>query len=198
MTPSTYTLNRPVHLARRDVFLEQAADLFRASGKDRSFSSRLRRLDTTLYCLQAAVDHGALACQAESVHPHENSFLLFLRMVLYDLYAVRVIVETEGQLKDPDSPLRQLLHRPDKAKETVAFARTGEQVLQDIAHLFAMADEPFRDIRAAGLQALPPADQDRYRKASDGLRQHLAAHPPHPRRVTPGRIFSPTLEMKYG
>ena len=189
--------NRPVHLARQDAFLEKATEVFRACLADAPYKQRAQQIDTTLDYLQSAVEHGSLAANTTHTSPLEAPFLLFIRMVLFDLYSVRVIMENEHALKDRKSPLWQFLHRNGKAHEIVSFARGGEQLLQDVAHLFGMVEAPFRDIQKTLAEGMNANDRERYLRAYDGLKRHLQTKT-RPRGFTPGRIFSPTLEMKYG
>ena len=189
--------NRPVHLARQDAFLEKATEVFRTCLTDAPFKQRAQQIDTTLYCLQSAVEHGTLAANTTHASPLEAPFLLFIRMVLFDLYSVRVIMENEHALKDRRSPLWQFLHHNGKTNDVVSFARGGEQLLQDVAHLFGMVEAPFRDIQKTLAEGMNANDRERYQRAYDGLKHHLQIKT-HPRGFTPDRIFSPTLEMKYG
>ena len=197
MKNKNYNANRPVHLARRDVFLEKATEVFRACLANMSYKQRAQQIDTTLDCLQSAVEHGTLAANTTHTSPLEAPFLLFIRMVLFDLYSVRVIMENEHTLKDRKSPLWQFLHRNGKANEIVSFARNGEQLLQDVANLFGMVEAPFRDIQKTLAEGMNANDHERYQRAYDGLKRHLQTKT-RPRGFTPGRIFSPTLERKYG
>ena len=189
--------NRRVHLARRDAFLEKAMAAFRACLADMPYKQRARQIDTTLYCLQSAAEHGTLAANATHKSPLEAPFLLFIRMVLFDLYSVRVIMENEHALKDRKSTLWQFLHRNGKTDDIVSFNRGGEQLLQDVAHLFGMVKAPFRDIQKTLAEGMDANDRERYQRAYNGLKRHLKAKT-HRRIFTPGQTFSPTLEMKYG
>jgi len=197
MKNKSYDINRPVHLARQDAFLEKATEVFHACLADEPYKQRAQQIDTALYCLQSAVEHGTLTANTKHTSPLEAPFLLFIRMVLFDLYSVRVIMENEHSLKDRKSPLWQFLHRNGKANDIVSFARGGEQLLQDVAHLFDMVEAPFRDIQKTLAEGMNANDRERYQRAYDGLKRHLQTKT-HQRGFTPDRIFSPTLEMKYG
>ena len=197
MKNKRYDINRPIHLARQDAFLEKAVEIFRTCLANAPYKQRAQQIDTTLDYLQSAVEHGTLAANTDHMSPLEAPFLLFIRMVLFDLYSVRVIMENEHALKDRKSPLWQFLHRNGKASEIVSFARGGEQLLQDVAHLFGMVEAPFRDIQKTLATEMNVSDRKRYLSAYEGLKRHLQAKT-RPRGFIPGRIFSPTLEMKYG
>lgn len=190
-------INRPVHLARQDAFLEKATEVFRAYPADAPYKQQAQQIDTTLDCLQSAVEHGTLAANTTHPAPMEALFLLFIRMVLFDLYAVRMIMENEHALQDHKNPLWQFLHRNGNANEVAGFAHGGKQLLQDVAHLFGMVEAPFRNIQKTLAEGMNANDRKRYLLAYDGLKRHLQTKT-RQRGFTPGRIFSPTLEMKYG
>jgi len=197
MKNKTCDINRPVHLARQDAFLEKAAEFFRDCLAELPYKQKAQQIDVALYCLQSAAEHGNLAANTTHTSPLEAPFLLFIRMVLFNLYSVRVIMENEHALKDRKSPLWQFLHRNGKMKDVVSFERSGELLLQDVAHLFGMVEAPFRDIQATLAGEMTANERERYLRAYNGLKQHLTAKNRR-HSFTPGRIFSPTLEMKYG
>lgn len=189
--------NRPVHLARQDAFLEKASEIFNACLAEAPYKQQIQQIDIVLDCLQGAVEHGALATNTTKTSPMEAPFLLFIRMILFNLYSVRVIMENEHALKDRQSPLWQFLHHNGKANEMVNFARGGEQLLQDVAHLFGMLKTPFREIQQTLAGSMNAHDRERYLCAYNGAKSYLQTKPP-PRSFTPGQIFAPAPEMKYG
>lgn len=195
MKDKIYTVNRPVHLARRDAFLEKAMEIFRLCRSERTHRNRIRKIDETLYYLNSAVEHSTMAASANTHSSMEQPFLLFIRTILYNLYSVRVIIENEYALQDRKSPLWQFLHRNGKAAGAVKFARSGDQLLADVAHLLGMTEAPFRDIRKLAADEFSEEDRARYQLAYKGLQRYLAGRRG---RATTGQTFSPTLEMKYG
>ncbi len=197
MKDRIYNLNRPVHLARRDAFLEKAVATFRLCQAERTHRKQILTIDEALYYLNSAVDHSALAANASTPSPMEPPFLLFLRTLLFTLYSVRIIIDNEHALQDRKSPLWQFLHRNGKADAEVKFARGSEQLLEDVAHLIGMIEAPFRDIQKAAAESFSEQDRARYRRAYEGLQRHLADSRGR-RGFTRGQTFWPTLEMKYG
>jgi len=178
-----YDPNRPVHLARSQVFIEKARKQFlECSGKGPQ-KHCVQLIDGSLYYLQAALEHATLAAKSTKTHPLEDSFVAFMRMLLISTYSARLMLENELQLNDHKSPLWQFLHRCGKAQEAVKFARSGEQLLGDIAHLFKVLQEPFDDLRHALLESMSADERERYKRAYDDLHAHLARRTRHPSRV---------------
>lgn len=194
---NTYSLNRPINLARRDLYVERARELFHLCLKDPPGKKRIQRIHTTLYYLQSAMEHARLAVKASATGLREESFILFLQLVSCYLHSTRVLIENEAELANPKSHLWQFLHREGKAETTPGFARSSEQLLQDVEHLFAIADEPFRNLRDTLLAQMNVAERERYQRAYDSLRKHLDARGHHQHAVIGGRIVYPILEMMY-
>lgn len=198
MSATSYDLNRPLHLGRRDVFIERASAMFHQGLRDAAEPLRLQAIDMALYYLQAALEHSVLAAKASRAHPQEASFVLFIRTVLLYLHSARAILENERQLKDTQSALWEFLNRRGREEALAAFARGSDQLLEDVAHLFRMADEPFRELRQTLLAALDEAERARYTRAHETLAQHVAAANHQRHALTYVRTFSPTLTTKYG
>lgn len=191
MKNESYNLNRVVHLARRDAFLEKAFEILRGPLAELPYRQRAQQIDLTLYYLQSAVEHGTLAAKAP-----ETSFLLFLRLVLSNLYAARVIMENVHALKDRKGHLAQFLQHNAKTNPLADLEHEGEQLLQGTEQLLGLAEAPFSAIQKTMTESLNASDRQRYQKAYDGLKHHLETKSKQ-RAFIAGRIFSPIPEMKY-
>ncbi|MBI2441377.1 MAG: hypothetical protein HYV35_08410 [Lentisphaerae bacterium] len=179
MKNSSQDLNRPVHLGRRDAFLEKAFEIVRACSAELPYKQRAQHVDIMLYCLHSAIEHGSLATNATPGAEQEVPFLLFIRLVLANLRLVRVIMESEHALKDQTHPLGQFLHRHIKANHAAGMACESGLLLHDAAKLLSLTEAPFRDIQKALTEGLNANDRKRYQRAYDGLKHHLAtAKPP--------------------
>lgn len=197
MTAPIYDLNRPVHLGRRDVFVETAMELFRDSGRDLPAKKRFQRIDAVVYYLQSALEHATLAAKVAHPHPLENVFIHYIRAVLFYLYSARVILENEFRLKDAAGPLRRFLN-PGAEAESGLNLTHGEQILQDVTRLFALAAEPFQNLRKTLVAALDDQAKARYTLAYENLRAHVGADSHKHHAITTGRTFCPVPEMRYG
>lgn len=193
-----YDLNRPVHLARSVVFLEKARELFQESIKKIPKKRCAQLIDGSLYFLQSALDHATLASKSTRTNLLEDSFVTFSRMMVIYLYSARLLLNAELELDDTKSPLWQFLHLNGKAKRLVRFARSGEQLLDDVSHLFIVSREPFEDLQKSIWESLTAEDQTRFKLARDELRGHLAQSHQIPRAERFFQIFSPVPEMKNG
>lgn len=175
-------LNRPVHLGRRDVFLEKAMELFPECLPAAPVKKRLGHIDVVLYYVHSALEPATMAVKAEQADPQEEALIVFLRLVYCYLHSARAMMENESQLDNSRSPLWKFLHRDGKLESSMNFTRSSEQLLQDVAHLFRMAEEPFRELQKKVGGVMTPEDRARYQRAYDNLKAHgQSAH--HARRA---------------
>lgn len=195
---SVYDINRPVHLARSSAFIEKARRQFQECAGKVPPKQRLVMLDNTLYYLQAALEHAALAAKSSRTSPLEESHVAFIRLLVVCLYSARLLLDNEEQLNDHKSPLWQFLHRSGKAQTAVQFARSGQQWLGDVEHLFQVSQAPIDDLRESLLKDMEPAARARYKLAFDNLRAHLARGRAANRAERFFQTFWPVLGMKSG
>lgn len=191
-----YDLNRPVHLARSNAFLEKARRLFQECGGKTLQKRRIQLIDGSLYYLQAALEHATMAAKSTKTMPLEETFLAYIRMEMICIYSARVLLDNELQLGDSKSPLWQFLHRGGKTTHAVKFARSGEQLMEDAAHLFKLSREPVEDLQQALLENMTDEDRARYKLAYEELRVHLTRSRQIPRAERFFQIFLQALEMK--
>lgn len=191
-----YDLNRPVHLARSNAFIEKARKLFLECAGKTPPKRRVQLIDDSLYYLQSALEHATLAAKATKTNPFEESFAAFIRMTVMYIYSARLLLDNELQLDDHKSPLWQFLHRQGKATQAVKFARSGEQLIEDIAHLFKVSQKPFEDLQQALTESMTNEERERYKLAYEGLHGHLAHSRPSNRAERFVQIFWPAPEMR--
>lgn len=191
-----YDLNRPVHLARTYAFFEKTISLFQECAGKIPARRRTQLIDGCLYYLRATLEHAKLASKSTKTNPLELSFLTFIRLILISLYSARLLMDNELLLGDNRSPLWQFLHRRGKVTQDVKFARNSAQVLEDVSHLFNVSREPLKDLQQHLLESMNEAEIARYKKAYEGLREHLIHSRRIPRSEEFFQIFSQALEMK--
>jgi len=172
MEPTTYDLNRAAHLARCEVFFDMSVARVQDCMQEHAERRRKAHVETTIYFLQSALEHATLASKSSRASPQEKAFVRFLQLVLCHLRSAGALMENEEELKDTGSQLWQFLSRKAGAAEALGFSRSSEQLLQDVAHLFAMAHEPLRDLRQAVTAQMDADDAERHRAALTGLREH--------------------------
>lgn len=193
-----YDINRPVHLARSNAFLEKARRQFQECVGKSPQQHCVQSIDSCLFYLHSALEHASLAAKSTKTNPLEEPFVAFLSMMVTCLYSARLLLESEFQLADHKSHLWQFLHQRGKKQETVKFARSGEQLLEDVAHLFKVAQEPFADLWQSLLESMDDSERARYKLAYENLHAHLLRRHRTTRLERFFQIFWPAPGTKNG
>ena len=196
MNAATYNMNRPLHLGRRDVFLERASELFHKCLKEKPDKNRTQNLETTAYYLRSALEHSVFAAKSINTIPMEKSLILFIRMILFYLHSALTIIESESQVKNKKSPLWIFLHQNGNDDTASDFARSGKQLLEDVAHLFHIVEEPCRNLQKSLIENMTEQDRTRYKRTYESLKKHVSSRTHRHHAVTYGRIFYPTLPTR--
>ncbi len=198
MKTTYYDLNRPVHLGRRDAFMEKASEIFHKCLQEVADSKLIQRVDVTLYYLQSAFEHSVLAAKSGQAGPNEESFVLVIRMLVFYLYSVLVVIDNESQLKNKESPLWQFLHGHGKAHVPRDVGQSSKQLLEDVSRFLRIAESPYSDLRKNVLERMNDHDRAQYAKAYQSLKKHIATRSHQRHTVRHGRTSYPALAMKYG
>jgi len=196
MNAATYNMNRPVHLGRRDVFLEQASKIFHRYLKEKLGKNWIQKFEISAYYLQSALEHSVFAAKSTNTIPMEKSLILLIRMILLYLHSALTIIENESQLKNKKSPLWMFLHLNGNDDISSDFARSKEQLLGDVSLLFRMIEEPCRNLQKSLIENMTEQDRARYTRSYENLKTHVSSRTHNHHAVTYGRIFYPTLPTK--
>ena len=194
---SSNDLNRPIHLGRRDAFMERAAEMFRKCLQESSAAKRAQHADATLYYLHSAFEHSVLASKSGKALPDEESMILVLRTLMFYLHAVIAVMENESQFRNRESRLWRFLmaHVKEHAAEDMTLG--GAQLLRDVAHFFDLVEAPYLRLRQDILKSMSAQDKSRYENARQTLKKHIGTRNHQRHAVRHGRTSCPALLAKY-
>ncbi len=193
----SYDLNRPVHLGRRDEFMERASDVFHKCRLEKSGVRRMQQIDTTLYYLQSALDHSSMAGKAGATVPAEESLVLVIKTIVFYLQSIIAVMENEAQLKNKESPLWKFIHGHGKSQTTKDVVRSSKLLMEDVSHFFRIIEAPYAALRQQLLEEMSDGDRVKYANSSKCLRQHAAARSHQRHAVRHGRTFFQAPAVKY-
>jgi hypothetical protein len=110
MKSNDFHLNRPIHLARRDVYFERAVELLYLPIQELDTEQRLVHVDRVLSLLQTATKHAGFAVQSPDRLDMEPDFLHFLRLVAGNLRSVHSMTQHQDHLEGENGFLCRFLH----------------------------------------------------------------------------------------
>jgi len=162
MELSHLSLNRPVYLACRDVYYEQAIILLRELESESELSKRLMRCDHILFLLKTAHEHARNALRINSENKNDHEFLGFLGILIGYMRALENMFNLQQILLRGDSFIGCVTEAIGHAAD---FERHTGDLLKSSRDLLNLAGSPFAKLKKDNCKAMTKADRTRYNKA---------------------------------
>ena len=166
MSSDPFHLNRPVHLARRDVFYEKAVERIHAISAQKSPIEQRKTAEQALYLLQEARRHAEVANLSEKTSVQSRLFVSFMDSVIDNALSISRMLGRQTAAGEPENSLDRFLGSSGAgANMSNHYRRCTAHVLKGLLHILQQAEKPFRDVRQTSLVKMTPADKARYEKA---------------------------------
>jgi hypothetical protein len=171
VTKNDFNLNRPIHLARRDVHFERAVELLYMPINELDTESRIRHVEKVLNLLRLSQHHAFLATKSAGTKEAEHDFLRFLNLVLHNVQSVHAMMQHQTHLEGEEGFLCQFLSAsPEEcALPALHYRRRADDILQGVWHLLRLAHRPYRELQRANTTSLSPQELARYRRAYESF-----------------------------
>lgn len=166
MSADPFHLNRPVHLARRDVFYEKAVARIKKLKTLEQPAELWKTAGQALYLLNEARRHAEAANLARKTSIQNRLFVDFLDMMVDNMQAITCALRRRMDAAVPNNPLDRFLKSADTgAKMSVHYNRCAAHILKGLLPTLQLAEKPFRDLHRTSLTKMTVMDKDRYEKA---------------------------------
>lgn len=167
--PTPFTLNRPIHLARRDVHFEHASNQINTPIQKLTTQDRIRHVEQILHDLRRAEEHAFLAARSLEASPREHDFYRFLRLLQGNVASIRSMLSHHQELDGAESFLCQFLNvnRHEQLLPAMQYQRRSEDLLDGLWQLLQLAHMPYRQLKQTTLDSLSEEDRKRYHLAFD-------------------------------
>ena len=168
-------MNRPVHLARRDAYYENAVELLNRPIHALELRVRISFTEHALALIKTAAHHARFAGRSPQALPAEADFLRFLHLIINQVESLLAMTQQQTHFVLEECFLGQFLQaQPDQLQLLPAhYQRRAEDIQDGICHLLQLAYPPYHDLYQANLQALAESERLRYNQAYDSFREDL-------------------------
>ena len=175
-----FNLNRPIHLARRDVYFEKAVELLYTPYQDMDVKVRLDHVTRVLHLLRMAQHHAFFGTRCSTATPQEHDFLHFLKLISHNVQSAHAMTQHQQHLEGEESFLCQFLSaKPEECVlPAMHYRRRADDILQGLWHLLRLAHKPYRELQQANLTSMDETERGRYRKAYQSFRLELGSDVP--------------------
>jgi len=165
------SMNRPVHLARRDGYYEKALHLLEGESFNEPLSERVWRVEKLIFNLNSAYKEGLYAKRGIQCEVEEENFLKVLQLVLDSAKAVQAMVRHENLLEEDKSFLNQVLGESfgKISEDEKTYRVRAHDILKGIQELTRSAQSAFEKVRKQNFKKLTKEYRERYEKTSTSL-----------------------------
>ncbi len=167
MSLDPFHLNRPVHLARRDVFYKRAVELIGGLNDPADTIQRRERAEKALFMLREARRHAKAANRSEKTSDQSRLFVDFLDNAVDNTQSIARMLRRQTAVRSGDNPLDRFLCSEDTGAEMHKhYSRCAEHILKGLLNILEQAQAPFDSLRQNSLSKMSPVDKARYEKAN--------------------------------
>jgi hypothetical protein len=166
MNTDHFHLNRPVHLARRDVFYEQACRLIQQLPEHADPVQQKHTADKALFMLFEAQNAAVAANQSSRTSVQSQLFLDFLTIAIDNTQSIARMLRRRLSVEKKGSPLVQFLRSEMTGnKMCTHYRRCAAHILKGLLLILKAAEKPYQELCEASLSKMNATDRARYKKA---------------------------------
>jgi len=179
--------NRPVHLGFRDSYYERAIGLLQERQRDGSAGLSIAEYERILFLLRGARKHARFSVRGHAGSDADRLFCDFVNVLVGNVKAVlsmlnlRQLVETaEGFFLSSEE-----VNQASVELQAEEFERRARDIARCVHNTLGLARAAFDQLKESNLSRFTPDEMERYRRASDHLRDLLqqVAESPSPQRA---------------
>jgi hypothetical protein len=165
-----FKLNRPVHLARRDVYFEKAVELLAEHRQTPDGSLSIESYEEILFMLRTARDHAEFAIRgADLADGHDRQFRLFINLLVGNVKSVLSMINLKGMIENSQGSSYSFLgvNQASAALQAEEYQRRANDVVRSMQNTVRLAQEPFENLKAENRETATHEENLRYKRARD-------------------------------
>jgi hypothetical protein len=179
--------NRPVHLARRDVYFERAAELISSGQQNFSPEIKAEDYEEILYLLRVARQHALFSIRNTGKNEADEQFGRFINLLAGNVKAVLSMMTLKHSVEGDSSFLTFLgSNQASVALQAEEYQRRANDIVRSIHNTLKMAEEPFEQLKMDNAASSTDEEQVRYDKARGHFAQ-LVKDGRHRYMIAPGK-----------
>lgn len=170
MSGDIFHLNRPVHLARRDVYYEQAVQLIEQLPAQKKLEDEQEATQLALQLFRKAREHASAANRSNKTSTEDQLFLSFLDTAVDNTQSIIRMLRRQQSAESEKSSLGRFLGSNDvSSKMSAHYRRCAAHILKGLLLVLQQAAQPYEKLRESTLIKMSATDKARYQKS----RTHL-------------------------
>lgn len=168
-----FELNRPVHLARRDISFEQAVELI--SNQQPAFGGEMdiEIFEEVLFLLRTARQHARFAIRDTGKNSHDEQFSLFVNLLAGNVKAVLSMMNLKGMVAGAKGSSFNFLgvNEASAGLQAEEYQRRANDIIRSMQNTLQLAEEPFEKLKTENRASFSEEETLRYEKARGHFEQ---------------------------
>lgn len=161
--------NRPVHLARRDVYFERAVELISAHQMHSAHEIDPDRYEEVLLLLRVARQHARFSVRHAGRNEIDEQFCRFVEMLTGNVKAVLSMINLKGMVERSGDSFFNFLgeNKASAALQGEEYLRRANDLIRSIHNTLQLARDPFEILKKENADGATQEDRLRYEKARE-------------------------------
>jgi len=162
-----FELNRPVHLARRDISFEKAFALISRQQLNFGEGMDVETYEEVLFLLRTARQHARFAIRNVGKSSHDEQFSLFINLLAGNIKAVLSMMNLKGMVEGAQGSSFSFLGVNDASAGLQAeeYQRRANDIVRSLQNTLRLAEEPFEKLKTENRVSFSEEEALRYEKA---------------------------------
>ena len=164
-----FELNRPVHLARRDVYYGKAVELISCQQPLHGQALSIQDYEHILFMLRIARQHAEFSIRKEGIAGHDEQFSLFINLLVGNVKAVLSMMNLKGMVENSQGSSFSFLgvNQASAGWQAEEYQRRANDIILSIQNTLKLAQEPFENLKAENRETSTDEENARYNQARE-------------------------------
>lgn len=178
-TVNHFKQNRPVHLALRDIYYENAIQILNDPKHMAAQQLIVDDYEEILFVLRTAREHGRFAVRDNGKNEKDGQFCNFINMLAGNVKAVLSMLNLKHSVEANDSFFSSFLevNHASVALQAEEYERRARDVVRCMLNTLKIAGAAFEQLKQANREAFTDVERERYDKAAAHYNEQIEKHP---------------------
>ncbi|MDF7822952.1 hypothetical protein P4B35_02925 [Pontiellaceae bacterium B12227] len=161
--------NRPVHLARRDVYFERAAELIHQQQQACTQDVSMEQYEEILFLLRVARQQARFAIRETGKNEADEQFGHFINLLAGNVKAVLSMMNLRGMVESSEGSFFSFLgaNQASVALQAEEYQRRANDIIHSLHNTLRLAEDPFVQLKSENSGAGTDEERTRYAKARE-------------------------------
>ena len=161
--------NRPVHLARRDVYFERASELIHQQQDPYTPDVSMEHYEEILFLLRVARQQAKFSIRETGKNESDEQFGLFINLLAGNVKAVLSMMNLKETVESSEGAVFSFLgaNQASVALQAEEYQRRANDIIRSLHNTLHLAEDPFELLKSENSAGGTGEERSRYAKARE-------------------------------